>query len=158
MTVIEINIPEFGALVLQHLVLDFNGTLACDGCLLPGVKERLHVLAEKLQVHVITADTFGKARDALLGVPCTLSILSPAQQAEAKLAYVQQLGAARSACIGNGRNDRLMLKEAALGIAVVQEEGAAITTLLAADVATTGILDALDLLINPLRLIATLRA
>ena len=154
---VEIDIPEFGSLALQHLVLDFNGTLACDGCLLPGVKERLHLLTEKLQVHVVTADTFGKARDALLGTHCILSILSPAQQAEAKLAYVRQLGADTSVCIGNGRNDRLMLKEAALGIAVAQEEGAAAVTLLAADVVTTSILAALDLLINPIRLIASLR-
>jgi len=156
--VIEIDIPESESLALQHLVLDFNGTLACDGCLLPGTKERLHVLAEKLQVHVVTADTFGKAREALLGIPCALAILAPAQQAEAKLAYLRQLGADTSVCIGNGRNDRLMLKEAALGIAVLQDEGAAVLTLLAADVVTTSILDALDLLINPLRLIATLRA
>jgi soluble P-type ATPase len=159
MTVIAINIPESETLALQHLVLDFNGTLACDGGLLPGTKERLQVLVEKLQVHVVTADIFGKAREALRGISCDLSILSSSeQQAEAKLAYLWQLGADNAVCIGNGRNDRLMLKESALGIAVVQDEGAAVVSLLVADVVTTSILDALDLLINPLRLIATLRA
>ena len=155
---IEISIPGFAPLALQHLVLDFNGTLAVDGRLLPSVEERLIGLAERLQLHVVTADTFGHAAEALRGIPCTLSILTDARQAEGKLAYVRQLGATTCVCIGNGLNDRLMLTEAALGIAVIQEEGAAVATLVAADVTTTSISAALDLLINPLRLIATLRA
>ena len=154
---IEIGIPEFGSLALQHLVLDYNGTLACDGLLLPGITERLQILAEKLQVHVVTADTFGQVREALSDVQCTLYILPSGKQTEAKLAYVERLGVTNSVCIGNGCNDRLMLKEAALGIAVIQEEGASPSTLFTADVVTTSIQSALDLLINPLRLVATLR-
>jgi soluble P-type ATPase len=50
-----------------------------------------------------------------------------------------------------------MLKEAALGIGVIQAEGAAVEAILAADLVTTSVLDALDLLIHPLRLTATLR-
>jgi soluble P-type ATPase len=50
-----------------------------------------------------------------------------------------------------------MIEAAALGIAVVQAEGAAVETLLAADVAVASVLDALDLLAAPLRLAATLR-
>jgi soluble P-type ATPase len=61
------------------------------------------------------------------------------------------------AAIGNGRNDQLMLAAAALGIAVVQEEGAAIESLSAADVVLPDIRSALDLLLFPKRLIATLR-
>ena len=60
--------------------------------------------------------------------------------------------------VGNGRNDRLMLKEAALGIAVLQAEGAAAEALLAADVVAPDILAALDLLLAPEGLIATLRS
>lgn len=154
---IEIYIPGVTSLRMQHLVLDFNGTLAVDGRLLPGVEGRLKDFAEELQLHVVTADTFGQAAETLRNVPCTLSILTTAPQAEAKLAYVLRLGAATCACIGNGRNDRLMLMEAALGIAVIQEEGAAAATPLAADVVTTSICAALDLLSNPLRLVASLR-
>jgi soluble P-type ATPase len=51
-----------------------------------------------------------------------------------------------------------MLKEAILGIAVIQEEGAAVESLVAADIVTRSILDALDLLLRPLRLTATLRS
>ena len=35
------KIPGFGALRLEHLVLDYNGTLALDGRLLRGVGPRL---------------------------------------------------------------------------------------------------------------------
>jgi soluble P-type ATPase len=75
-----------------------------------------------------------------------------------KLDYVKGLGAQHTICIGNGRNDRLMLKEAALGIAVLLEEGAAVETLVSADIACTHILSALELLTHPLRLTATLRS
>jgi soluble P-type ATPase len=75
-----------------------------------------------------------------------------------KLDYVKALGADRTACMGNGRNDRLMLKEAALGVAVILDEGIAVETLNSADVVCTSILSALELLTNPLRLTATLRS
>ena len=70
---------------------------------------------------------------------------------------LKHLGASLTVCIGNGRNDCLMIEAAALGIALVQREGAASAAILAADVVMSDILDALDLLISPLRLIATLR-
>jgi soluble P-type ATPase len=75
-----------------------------------------------------------------------------------KLLYVKDLGFDRTVCIGNGRNDRMMLKEAALGIAVILNEGACVVTLLSADVVCTSIVSALELLIYPLRLTATLRS
>jgi soluble P-type ATPase len=154
---IEINIPGNRRLQLEHIVLDYNGTIACGGELIAGVKENLAALAERLQVHILTADTFGKARRGLEGVDCELSILAPDAQDIGKLEYVKGLGAEHTVCVGNGRNDHLMLKAAALGIAVILEEGAASETLLAADVVCTHIVSALELLKNPLRLIATLR-
>ena len=51
-----------------------------------------------------------------------------------------------------------MLKEAAMGIAVVLKEGTAVSTLISADVVCTSIVDALELLMNPMRLTATLRS
>ena len=155
---IEVDIPGYRTLKLEHLVLDHNGTLAVDGILAPGVKECLVKIAEDLQVHVITADTFGKARAQLEGIPCKLSILSQADQDIGKLAYIKDLGPERCVCIGNGRNDRLMLLRSALGISVMLDEGAAVQTLQAADVVCVGIVPALELLLNPLRLTATLRS
>jgi soluble P-type ATPase len=155
---LEIDIPGCRVLRLDHLVLDYNGTLACDGGLLDGVKDRLDALVDTLHIHILTADTFGKARAQLVGVPGTLSILPARDQARRKLEYVQQLGCETTVCVGNGRNDRLMLQVAGLGIVVVQAEGAAVQTVLAADVVSPNILTALDLLIHPLRLVATLRS
>lgn len=152
---LQLDLPSVGA--LSHLVLDFNGTMARDGELLIGVPDRIRALACKLQIHVVTGDTFGGSRQALSGLPCRVHLLAPEQQAEAKLAYVQALPASAVVCIGNGFNDHLMMEAAALGIAVVQAEGAAPQTLMAADVVAPTICDALDLLLHPLRLKATLR-
>jgi soluble P-type ATPase len=154
---LAIEIPGTGELRLEHLVLDYNGTLAIDGCLIAGVADRLRSLARTLQVHVVTADTFGRAQAELGDVPCNLSVLPPGDQDARKLAYIRALDVGRVVAIGNGRNDRAMIEAAALGIAVVQAEGAAVETMLAADVVVSSVLDALDLLATPLRLKATLR-
>jgi soluble P-type ATPase len=155
---IAINIPGFKHLELAHLVLDYNGTLAVDGILLPGVRERLQGLAADVHIHVVTADTFGEVRATVADLPCTLHILPRQSQAEAKRDYVRGLDAAGTVCIGNGRNDRLMLAEAALGIAVILGEGASGACIAAADVICRDINEALDLLRHPLRLTATLRS
>jgi soluble P-type ATPase len=154
---LEIVIPGDTTLGLQHLVLDYNGTLACDGELLAGVKPRLDDLSRHLDIHVVTADTFGKARSALADVPCDLTVLPAEDQATGKLRYVERLNPSKVAYIGNGRNDRLALEAAALAIAIIQTEGTSVSTLMVSDVVIPSILDALDLLIRPLRLIATLR-
>ena len=155
---IEIQIPGYKTLQLRHIVLDHNGTLAVDGILLRGVKDKLKSLSADLEIHVLTADTFGLAQTQLEGVPCKLSILPQDNQDTGKLEYVKKLGSEHTVCIGNGRNDRLMLKDAALGIAVILEEGTAVETLTSADVVCKDIVSALELLTNPLRLTATLRS
>lgn len=154
---IEIEIPGYRVLELKYIVLDYNGTLAVDGELLPGIENTLKMLAQEIEVHVITADTFGKAGSRLENVPCRISVLPPGNQDRGKRDYVRSLGADHTVCIGNGRNDRLMLKEAVLGIAVVLGEGCAVETLSGADVVCTDIRSALELLMNPLRVSATLR-
>jgi soluble P-type ATPase len=154
----EICIPGFGTLRLEHLVLDYNGTLAVDGRPLPGVKTRLKRLARSLRIHVITADTFGKARSGLAGLDCRLEILQRGGEDRAKAAYVRRLGPRRVACIGNGRNDRLMLRLARLGIAVMQAEGVSAETLATADLVVPCAAEALDLFLRPRRLVASLRS
>ncbi len=155
---IEIDIPGGDRLNIEHIVLDYNGTMAVDGRVLDGVFELLYALAPSVALHVVTADTFGQARQQLLGLPCVVTVLPPGDQDQAKRDYVRQLGADRTAAIGNGRNDRLMLQEAALGIALVQAEGAAVQTLLAAGLVCRDVVDALALFTNPRRLAATLRS
>jgi len=154
---LEIVIPGAETFHLEHLVADYNGTLACDGRLLPESVDAIRRLSGTMNIHVITADTFGQARKELASLPCEIAILPPGNQSRAKLAYIEKLGSSHCACIGNGRNDRRMLAAAALGIAVVQREGAAMETLSAAKVVCPDIRAALELLLNPKRLIATLR-
>ena len=154
----QLTIPDFGELQLTHLVMDYNGTLACDGIPVPGIKERFAALSRELSLQVITADTFGRVHSDLEGWPCSVQVLPTGNQAEQKLAFVRELGAQSCACLGNGRNDRLMLEAAAFGVAVLLDEGVAREALLAADIVTPGILPALDLLLHPLRLTATLRS
>jgi len=154
---LEIEIPGFGDLALAHLVLDYNGTLAADGKVLPDVPGHLARLAGALEIHVVTADTYGTAREALAGAGVRITILSGGAEDTAKAEFVRRLGAGATAAAGNGRNDVLMLQEAALGIALMQQEGAAPQAVAAADVVCPDILAALDLLIHPLRLKATLR-
>jgi soluble P-type ATPase len=155
---LAIAIPGFRDLELDHLVVDYNGTLAVDGVLIPGARDALVALAENVEIHVVTADTFGRVEGELARLPVKLTVIPRESQAEAKLAYVQRLGAERVFAIGNGRNDRRMLAAVAVGVALAQREGAAGEALAAADVIAVDILDALDLLRHPTRLIATLRS
>ena len=155
---IRIDVPGQGKIELTHLVLDYNGTLACDGILLNGVVERLDKLKQSIDIHVITADTFGNVRTQLKNIKCIVHLLERGQQDIGKLRYIEQLGVSNTVCIGNGRNDNLMLEAAALGIAVLQTEGMARVTMLNADVIARDIGDALDLLLHTKRLVATLRS
>ncbi len=155
---IHISIPDYGDIELKYVVSDYNGTLAVDGVLIEGVADIIRSLSQHIEVHVITADTFGIAKAQLGDLPVTLTITPPENQADTKLDYVRKLGAANVVAIGNGRNDRKMLASAALGIALIQKEGASVETLLSADVVSRSITEALDLLINTKRLKATLRS
>lgn len=153
----RMDIPDFGTLDLDHVVLDFNGTIAEDGELLPGVAERIRALAKIMNVCVVTADTHGTCADKLNGLPCRVSVIGAGDEAHAKLKYVRSLGTERCAAFGNGANDCLMLKDCALGVAVVQAECACAQTIAAADMVATNIDNGLDLLLRPTRLLAGLR-
>lgn len=154
---IELTIPGRGVLQIDHLVCDVNGTLALDGRLLDGLARSISALRDRLSVHLVTADTHGKqeAIDRLLNLSAVR--LTPGQEAEQKAAYVRQVGAERTAAIGQGANDALMLDTAALGIAVLSREGLAVPALLAADLLVPDIYAAFELLEKPIRIVATLR-
>ena len=154
---INIDIPGAVRLDIEHFVSDFSGTLSEDGVLLPGVREKLNELAEKVQVHVLTSDTFGRARKELEGISCTVHILEGEDHTGQKEQYVVSLGAERVAALGNGNNDARMLKAAGLGIAVCLKEGCSLESLQAAKIFVHSPIDAFELLLTPKRLIATLR-
>jgi len=154
---IEIDVPGWGRREIEHLVMDYNGCLGLDGHLLPGVDERLPMLSIKLRLHICTADTFGTALEETRRFECALKILGPNLQDQQKAEVIRKLGPLSCVAIGNGRNDVLMLKEAALGIGVMGPEGVASELFEVADVVVTDINDALDLMLAPKRLTATLR-
>ena len=157
MPMIELRIPGRGTLQLEHLVCDVNGTLAIDGQLVEGVARLLRALRDRLQVHLLTADTHGRQAliDQQLGIQAVR--IQPGGEAGQKAAYIEQVGAQAVVAIGQGANDAEMLRRAAVGICVLSAEGLAIESLLAADLLVPDILSALELLDNPLRLVATLR-
>lgn len=154
---IEITIPGFGMAKLEHLVSDFTGTLSIDGRLIPGVKEQLNTLAEFLSLHIITADTFGTAREELRDLPLKTVVITGEDQDIQKEDYIKKLGQDHVVAVGNGNNDRRMLNSARLGIAVIEEEGASAQAIMAATVVVRSITDAFALLLNPTRCTATLR-
>jgi soluble P-type ATPase len=153
---ITVDIPGRGRLEIAYLLLDLNGTLATDGRVPEEIRARVRELAASLDVRLLTADTFGTARELeTLGI--RVQVLEGGDQVEAKAQVVRECGPSRTAAIGNGMNDEGMLSEAALGIAVIGREGAAGRAVLAADVIVNSATDALDLLRYPKRLVATLR-
>jgi soluble P-type ATPase len=153
----EIEIPGFGAVKLGHLVSDFTGTLSVDGVLLPGVRGQLNEIAKFMKVHILTADTFGKARGELERIDCEVHILKGKDHDVQKEEYVKKLGAEKVVAFGNGNNDRKMLKAARIGIAVSQGEGCAVEAIIAANIQVTNANVGLDLLLHPKRCKATLR-
>lgn len=155
---LQLEIPGLKTLRLEHLVLDVNGTLALDGKLLDGIGERLEVLKPALQVHLLSADTHGGlATIAEQLAVSAVRLQAGTSEVEQKAAYVRQLGAGTVAAVGNGANDVGMLAEAGLAVAVLGPEGLAAGALARADVLVRSPQDALDLLVHPKRLAATLR-
>jgi len=153
----EMKIPGREPMILRNLLCDYNGTLARDGELLPGVRERLEKLAVLFAIYIVTADTHGTVVEKVAGLPCTVKVIGPDGQDEEKDMILDELGPEETVAVGNGFNDRLILKNAVLGIGVVQEEGAMAGAVMGADIVCTNIVDALDLFLFPARLIATLR-
>ena len=154
---IEIETPGRDTLRLEHLVLDVNGTIVVDGQLVEGVARRLAELRRSIEVHMLTADTRGRqqAIDAQLRIEAAR--IAAGDEAAQKAAFVQRLGGESVCAVGNGANDAEMLREAKLAIAVLGDEGLAVEALDGADVVVPHVNVALDLLLNPLRLVATLR-
>jgi P-type E1-E2 ATPase len=154
---IELTIPGREPLRLQHLVTDVNGTLAIDGVLIDGLTKRIASLRDRLEIHMLTANTHGRQAliDEQLNLKATLIQAGnePAQKAE----FVRKLGAETVIAIGQGANDADMLKTATLGICVMSREGVAVETLNAADLVVPDIFAALDLLDKPVRIVASLR-
>ena len=153
----KIEIPGYKELDLRYLVLDYNGTIAMGGEIKESVKERIRKLAEEMEIVVLTADTYGTAEEACRDLPVRIQTFPNENALPAKMAVVEELGLDACVAIGNGRNDKLMLRASALAVAVIEQEGMCGRLLNEADVCARSIEDALDLFLYPVRLVATLR-
>ena len=154
---IEVTIPGRQKYRLAYLVLDLNGTIALDGNVVDGVGERLHALSKLLDIYVITADTFGGAQEITENLGVKIHKVKAGEEKAQKLKCVQRLGKENVIAIGNGSNDAAMLRESILGICIIGPEGAAREAVNSSDIVVTSINTALDLILKPTRLIATLR-
>ena len=154
---IELDIPGKGKFQLEHLVCDVNGTLAVDGILPEGLPRALDTLRNRLSIHLLTADTHGKQVEIDRQLNLQAVRVRRGHEAEQKAEFVRQLGAEHVIAIGQGANDAAMLDAAAIGIGILSQEGIAKISLLAADIIVPDIFAALELLENPLRIVATLR-
>lgn len=150
---IKIEIPGRETIEIEHVVLDYNGTIALDGQLIAGAAERIRKLA---RVYVLTADTYGTVQAQCAGLGAEIRTFPRANAADCKEEIVRSLGG-KAACIGNGFNDIKMFGIAELAIAVMDGEGVCAALISHADVLVRSAEEGLDLLLKPDRLRATLR-
>lgn len=151
------EIPGREDLRVECIVMDLNGTISQRGHIAKGTKERIRRLAQKANLFVLTADTRGNASDLLEGFPVTMKILASENEGQEKADFVKHLGSEKVVYIGNGANDERAMKAAKLGICVMGNEGCYTPTALVSQILVPTIDEALDLLLFPKQLVATLR-
>lgn len=149
------NIPGQGELELKTVILDLNGTISVAGKVPEGVKERIGQLKTLgFKLVLFTGNTRNDA-DQLseeLGIEWKL-----AKSSEDKQDLALELEPDHCVSIGNGLIDLELMKVVKLRVVTLQAEGVHVQTLLNSDIVVPNINDALDLLIDSQRLIATLR-
>lgn len=148
-----IDIPGREPVTFEYVVLDFNGTLAVDGQVTSAVEKLLKEVASRYATIIATADTFGTAKSFAERLAVPLRIVQTGQDKEELIESLK----GGAVAIGNGVNDERMFVAANLAVAIMGPEGAALQTLLAADIVVPNVERALELLIHPNRLVATLR-
>ena len=154
---IRIDIPGWGNIDIENMVLDLNGTIAKDGRIPSKVKEKINSLSKMAKIYILTADTQGTANEETHDMNIELVRITEEESNKGKFEFIRTLDLERTVAMGNGNNDQMILKEAGLGIAVIGDEGISIAAMKNADIAVKDILDGLDLFLKPKRLIATLK-
>ena len=152
-----IEIPNYANLDIENIVFDYNGTLAFNGVVDEKSKTILDELCKKFKIFVITADTFGSVKEELKAFDLEVKILTSSNHTLEKGNFIEELNPVKTVAIGNGNNDIEMIKKAILSIAIIGKEGCATSTMLASDIVSNDINNAMELFITPKRLIATLR-
>jgi soluble P-type ATPase len=152
----KIDIPGWGSLEIKNLVLDLNGTITESGEFIPGVMERVEKFHEAgLKIYVLSGDTRGTIRVAFEDIPAVEAVIT--KTAEDKRDFVESIGPLSTVCVGNGNIDVEMFKIARLSICTIQAEGATTPAIVNADIVVTHIDQALEILLDDEKLVATLR-
>ncbi len=151
------KIPGRDEIKIENIVFDYNGTIAIDGSVIDGVKELIEELANHLNVYILTADTYGTVREECKKISAEIISFTDENTGLEKKKIVDELGADKSICIGNGFNDIDMFETAAIAIATIEGEGACTKLLLAADIVTRSIEDAIEIVLCENKMKAILR-
>jgi P-type E1-E2 ATPase len=138
--------------------MDMNGTIATSGKI-HRLKPLFDQLRDKIDLYIVTADTFGTVEGMATKIGIKYYLLPNKKSgAQEKLEFVQKLQEnGMVIAMGNGNNDALMLKKAAIGISVLGDEGLSKECLFASDFVVKTPEDALKMIITPKKLVATLR-
>jgi len=144
-----------GEIELTNIILDLNGTLAINGKLVEGVKNRLVKLKQMgFNLYLFTGDQRGNAID----LASEISIkVQKATTSDEKEALTMKLETEKTVAIGNARIDIGTFKSCKLRIGTLQAEGIHTEILPYIDILVPSINDALDLLINSDVFNATMR-
>jgi len=156
MSKLRIDIPRWGSVDIEYIVIDLNGTLATDGKIPLEVKEKIGALSHLAKIYILTADPQRPANEEILGMKAEVIKVLGENSKQGKLDFLRTLNPEMTVAIGNGNNDQLILKEAAFGIAVLGDEGMSVSAIKSADIVVKNIQSALDLFLKPKRLITTL--
>lgn len=151
------EIPGREDIVIKNIVFDYNGTIAENGKLIAGVKERINLLAKQANVYILTADTYGTVEKECMNIDCKILTFPKENAGESKRKTVEKIEASKTICIGNGFNDISMFEESILSIAVIEGEGVSAKLLNKADIVTRSIIEAIDIIISKNMIKATLR-
>lgn len=144
-----------GEIELINIILDLNGTIAVNGIIVDGVKDRLNKLKELgYKIYLFTGDQRGNASKLAdeLGIE-----IQKASTSEEKESLTRKIDAQKSVAIGNARIDIGTFKPCRLRIGTLQAEGIHTEILSYIDILVPSINNALDLLINPDIFNATMR-
>ena len=154
---INIEIPGYGNLHIKNVLIDYNGTIASEGKLIPSLKNIIEKLSKKVNLYVITADTFGTVSKEIENFSIEIIKIEKENERQQKLEALKKLGSQNTISYGNGNNDKLIIKESVIGICIMGDEGCSRETLEEADLVINSIEKGLLLLLDENKLKATLR-
>ncbi len=156
---IKVNIPGYKNVEIKNVVFDYNGTIAKDGILIEEVRGLIEELVKQdIKVYILTADTNGTVREQCEKLPVKIEIFDNGKATRDKKKIIEKIGPWNTVSIGNGRNDIEMFKSSILSILVIGKEGSYSKLLLESDIVVNNIVDAIELILKPHRLKATLRS